>query len=503
MRPPASRRLSPSCLLLPPSYPRANMLNIVDPRPNHTCQGFSRREFLRVGGLGLLGGLTLPGLLEARAESVPGYGSGSLVTGKAVVLLFLQGGPSHIECFDPKMSAPENVRSCTGEVKTVLPGVTFGGTFPKLAGLADKLTVVRNYGSKNNDHSYLAVTSGGNPLKAAMSALYTRVAGPMNAKTGVPTNVLVLPEAVQPGLKLGSNFETGALPTLTTPGDLGRSFGAVDPSGGADFKRLMELQVDPARFDDRKQLLAQVDSLRRRLDDVADGNDSNLGGFDHFQQQAYDLVLRGIADAFDLSKEDLKTIERYDTSQLFRLEDVTKWFDMKRATNLLGKQMLLARRLCEAGAGFVTVSDCGWDMHSNSNSPKNLEGIKPLGGQVDHAVSAFLEDVHERGLSDKILLVVTGEMGRTPRRNKDGGRDHYGNLTPLLIAGGGLKMGQVIGESDRNAAMPAADPQTPANLLATVMRTVLDVQAIRTTTNLGKTAAIVSNGEPIPGLLPA
>ena len=134
---------------------------------------------------------------------------------------------------------------------------------------------------------------------------------------------------------------------------------------------------------------------------------------------------------------------------------------MKRASNLLGKQMLLARRLCEAGCGFVTVSDCGWDMHANGNSPKNMAGIKPLGGQVDHAVAAFLEDVHERGLSDKILLVVTGEMGRTPRRNRDGGRDHYGNLTPLLLAGGGLKMGQVIGQSDKNASAPPPSRRAP------------------------------------------
>ena len=117
-------------------------------------------------------------------------------------------------------------------------------------------------------------------------------------------------------------------------------------------------------------------------------------------------------------------------------------------------------------------------------------------------MSAFLEDVHERGLSDKILLVVTGEMGQSPRRNRDGGRDHYGTMTALLLAGGGLKMGQVIGQSDKNAASPASDPQTPANLLATVMRTVLDANEIRTTTNLGKTADIVANGVPIPGLLP-
>src|SRR6185295_11969659 len=108
------------------------------------------------------------------------------------------------------------------------------------------------------------------------------------------------------------------------------------------------------------------------------------------------------------------------------------------------------------------------DMHANNNSPKNMEGMKPMGSKVDHAVATFIEDLHQRGLSDKVLLIVTGEMGRTPRINKNGGRDHYGNLTPLLLAGGGLKMGQVIGESDRNAAHPTTDPQTPANLLATI-----------------------------------
>src|SRR5262249_6157673 len=148
-----------------------------------------------------------------------------------------------------------------------------------------------------------------------------------------------------------------------------------------------------------------------------------------YERQAYEVILRGVSEAFDLSREDPKTIERYDTSKLFRLEEVHKWGDMRRSSNLLGKQLLLARRLCEAGCGFVTVMDAGWDMHSNGNSPKNMAGLNWLGGQVDHAVSAFVEDVHERGLSDKILLVITGEMGRTPKLNKNGGRDHWPNLT--------------------------------------------------------------------------
>jgi len=186
-----------------------------------------------------------------------------------------------------------------------------------------------------------------------------------------------------------------------------------------------------------------------------------------------------VADAFDLSREDPRTLARYDTSHLFANEPVQRWGDMRRSTNLLGKQMLLARRLCEAGCGFVTISDCGWDMHSNGNSPKNLGGMAWLGPQVDHAVAAFVRDLEERGLTDRILLVVTGEMGRTPRINKNGGRDHYGNLTPLAFAGGGLRMGQIIGQSDANATEPATRAYGPENLLATVMHTLFDVGQLR------------------------
>jgi hypothetical protein len=413
-----------------------------------------------------------------------------------VVLLFLQGGPAHIEFFDPKMSAPEDVRSSTGEVQTVLPGVTFGGTFPKLAKLADKLTVVRSYASMNADHTYLAVLSAGNPLKAAMSALYARVVGTTHPRTGIPTNILIRPEAVEPGLKLQGNFETGALPTLTSPGDLGPSHAAFDPSVGEQLKKDFQLKISQERLEDRRRLLAEFDGIRRQVD--ASGL---MDGLDRFQQQAFDVITRGVADAFDLEKEDPATVDRYDTSKLFRREDITKWYDMRRSSNLLGKQMLLARRLCEAGCGFVTVSDCGWDMHANGNSPKNMANLPPLTSQVDHAVAAFIEDVHERGLSDKILLVVTGEMGRTPRRNKDGGRDHYPNLTTLAFAGGGLKMGQVIGQSDRLAAHPSSERYTPRHLLATVMHTLLDVGQVRVRAGLGRVAGILSDESPIPDLL--
>ena len=470
------------------------MFTIGDTRDTHKCQGRSRREFLQVGSLGLFAGaLGLTDLLTARAKAAE---ITTVKKERSVVLLFLQGGPSHFEFFDPKMTAPADIRSMTGEVQTRLPGVTFGGTMTKLAAMADKLAVLRSYASMNGDHSYLSITGAGNPLKASMSALYSRVVGTTNPRTGIPTSILALPEAVEPGLKLGGNFETGAIPTLTAPGDLGPSYAAFDPSGGTELKKNFQLKISQDRFDDRRQLLAELDTIKRRVDSTG-----IMDGADRFQQQAFDVISRGIADAFDLTKEDPKTIEKYDTSKLFNRDDISKWYDMRRLSNLLGKQMLLARRLCEAGCGFVTVSDCGWDMHANGNSPKQMANLPPLTSQVDHAVAAFIEDIHDRGLADKILLVVTGEMGRTPRRNKDGGRDHYSNMTTLMFAGGGLKTGQVIGQSDRLAANPATERYTPKHLLATVMQSLLDVGEVRVRSGLGKVANILSENEPIPGLI--
>ena len=446
------------------------MFSIDDPRPDHVCQGLRRRSFLQIGGLSLAG-ITLPQLLAAKAKAAESNG---YIRDRSVVLLFLQGGPSHIEFFDPKMTAPTEVRSITGEIPTKIPGITFGSTFPKLAALADKFSIVRSYGSKNSGHSYFEVTGANNSLKAAMSAIYARVAGANHPDTGMPRNILVLPEAVQDGLKLGSNFETGALPTLTQSGELGPTYTAFNPSGGGELKKNLELQIPAERLEDRRNLLGQLDNLKRRAD-----RERLLEGTDRFQQQAFDVITGGIASAFDLKKEDPGVIAKYDTSHIFKNEDLQRWGDMKRSTNLLGRQMLLARRLCETGCGFVTVSDCGWDMHANGNSPKHMTAMYPLTSQVDHAVAAFIEDVRARGLEDKILLAVTGEMGRSPRLNNNGGREHYGELTPLLLFGGGLKMGQVIGQSDNQASKPITDPYTPKELMGTILHSLFDGGKLR------------------------
>ena len=445
------------------------MFTLSDNNKVRTCRGFSRRDFLTIGSLAL-GGLTLPQLLRAQSE-----GRRPMIKDKSVVFLFLQGGPTQIETFDPKMSAPVEIRSITGEVQTRLPGVTFGGTFPKLAAMADKLAVVRSFASGNADHQNYVSVAGGNDMRVPMGTLYSRVAGTNHPRTGIPTNVILPAESVIQNFRFPSYFETDALQKLVrTSQNLGASYSYFDPSVGGELRQNLELHMPRERLTDRRNLLQQLDTFRRQIDETRAFDNINV-----YEQQAYELLLRGVAEAFDISRENPRVLARYDTGGMFNMSDVHRWGDMRRSSNLLGKQMLLARRLCENGCGFVTVMDAGWDMHSNNNSPRNLGGMYWLGPQVDHAVSAFLEDVEARGLSDKILLVVTGEMGRTPRIGREGGRDHWANLTPLLIAGGGLRMGQIVGQSDRQAGAPATDRYTPQHLLATIMQVLFDIPEVR------------------------
>jgi uncharacterized protein (DUF1501 family) len=442
------------------------MLTITDSNRLTDCPGSTRREFLRIGGMGM-GSLFLPALLAAKQQA-------GFIHDRAVVLLFLQGGPSHIEFFDPKMQAPPEIRSMTGEIQTSTPGITFGSTFPRLASMTDKFSIFRSYQSKNNAHTYLDVTGGKNPFKAAMSAVYARIAGTNNSATGIPSNILLKPEAIRPDLQLGRNFETSALPTLTDPGLLGPSFGAFDPTGGGKLKENLKLKITQNRFADRRLLLSKLDTIRRFAD-----TSGALEGTNKFQQQAFDVITRGVADAFDLGQERPETMARYDTTSVFSMAALNRYGDLRRTSNLLGHQLLLARRLVERGCGFVTVSDCGWDHHANGNSPKNMTAFPPMAHQVDHAVSAFIEDIHQRGLQDKVMLIVTGEMGRTPRINKNGGREHWGELTSLLISGGGITNGQVIGQSDGQANRPVSTPYTPEHLFGTVLRTFFDIGALR------------------------
>jgi uncharacterized protein (DUF1501 family) len=231
-----------------------------------------------------------------------------------------------------------------------------------------------------------------------------------------------------------------------------------------------------------------------------------LEGLDRTRQQAFGTLLGGAADAIDLSKEDARIIARYDTEPLVPADSISKkWNNHKHYLDnarSLGKLLLLARRLCERGCGFVTLTtQFVWDMHADVNNAGVVEGMRYMGVPLDHAVSAFLEDVAARGLEEKILLVACGEMGRTPALNKNGGRDHWGNLGPLFLAGGGLKMGQVIGQSDRQAGEPRSEPVRIQNLIATILHTLFEVGDLRLVSSLPREIATMLNWAPIPGLL--
>ncbi len=459
------------------------MLTLSDPR-------FSRRDFLRIGSLAL-GGLSLPWLLPSRAGAAPAERP---LTDRAVVFLFMHGGPSQIETFDPKMSAPAEVRSATGEVATRLPGVTFGGTFPRLARLADRLAVVRSYASGDGNHDIKPVvsrdTSGAN-----LGALYAHVAGMNNPLSGLPTNVLLLPRAVDettgPGQTGFGKFDaTGTLSPALAP---------FAPGTGGSLQQDMRLKLSAERLEDRRALLARLDRAGAALDAA------EREGLDGQRANAFRIILGGVGDAFDLSKESAKTVARYDTAPLVRPENIDKkWKNYNHYVDnakSLGRLMLLARRLVERGCGFVTVTtNFVWDMHADVNNAPCGEGMGYMGVPFDHAVSAFVEDLEARGLSDRVLLVCCGEMGRTPKLNKGGGRDHWGGLAPLLLAGGGLKMGQVIGQSDKQAGRPASDPVTNQNLIATIMHTLFDVGKLRVMAGLPRELARVLDWSPIPGL---
>ena len=452
----------------------------------------TRRSFLRVGSLGL-GGLTLPQILQVESAA---NALGKSLKDKSVVFLFMQGGPSQFETFDPKMTAPAEVRSAVGEVRTSIPGVTYGGTMVRLAKQAHRSVVVRSFSTGDGDHDIKPIV-GKASLKANVGSLYSRIAGATRAETGMPTNVLLVPRAVEKASEVvGTNFGK-----FDSTGPVGRAYAPFMPGSGGDLQADMRMHLARDRMEDRRSLLGRLDRLKRTLD-LTGG-----GGMSRFQEQAFETIIGGVSDAFDLSGEDPKTVARYDTSPLVSPRSIRKvWRNHRKYLDhgqTLGKLLLMARRLCERGCGFVTVTtNFVWDMHADENNATMEEGMRYVGLPFDHAVSAFIEDLHERGLDDKILLVCCGEMGRTPKLNDRGGRDHWGRLAPLLLSGGGWEMGRVIGESTRDGGEPNSELVTMEHLISTIMHTLFDVGEVRLLDHLpGEVGRTVTGGEPIPGLV--
>ncbi len=435
------------------------MFHLWGSRQATNCEGTTRRDFLKVGALGL-GGLLLPDLLRARATAAT---AGKLTKNTSVVWLWLGGGPTHIETFDPKMSAPSEFRSTIGALPTNLPGVQIGGLFPKIAQSADRMAFVRSFAHSNSGHgggthwvmtgyNFPPADNGQAPIKPGFGSILARYRGANNAQTGLPTYVRVN------GI-LGDG-----------PAWLGPAYAPFDVGGNA--QRNMNLQVTLNQLGERRTLLQDFDTVRRDID-----QSGTLQGLDSFETQAFDLILGRAREAFDVNREDPRTRDRY-------------------GMRGLGQQLLLARRLCEAGVGFVTIHFGGWDMHGQI-----VQGMKSLAPQVDHAVAAFLEDVASRGLDQDILLVITGEFGRTPRVNPGAGRDHWAPLSTLALAGGGLKMGQVIGESSAKAEVPKSTPITPQDLMATVFHVLGIPEDLHYNDPTGRPTPMVDGGKPIAELV--
>jgi hypothetical protein len=434
------------------------MFQLVGSRRGVNCDGSSRRDFLKIGALGL-GGLMLPNLLRARAAAAA---AGQSTKSTSVVWLWLGGGPTHIETFDPKMSAPAEFRSAVGAVKTNLAGVEIGGVFPKIAQLADKMAFVRSFAHRNSGHGggthwvmtgydYPPADNNMPPIKPGFGSILARVRGTNNPATGIPTYT-----------RLGGILGDG-------PSWLGAAYGPFDTSGNA--RRNMNMQIPMAQLSERRSLLKLFDTVNRNID--ASGV---MQGLDSFEGQALELILSRAREVFDVNREDPRTRDLYGPG--------------------LGQQMLMARRLCEGGAGFVTIHYGGWDMHGQIT-----QSMQQLAPAMDRAVHAFITDCAMRGLDKNILLVITGEFGRTPRINGGAGRDHWAPLSTLALAGGGLKMGQVIGESSAKAEVPKTTPIMPQDLMATVFHVLglpLDLHFQDPT---GRPTPMIDHGRPIAELV--
>ena len=460
----------------------------------------SRRDFLRVGGSVALGagGLTMAQLaaLRARAE---GRAAPGLLTGKSVIFLFLHGGPSQFETFDPKMTAPagdpQRHRRDRHAHSRASPSAA---SFPQLAALADRLTVVRSFVPGDANHDIKPIvgrdTFGANlgsrlrprrrrepPATRACRPTSSSSRGPSTRRPGRPR-------------RASASSTRPARSPRPTP----RSTRARRRRPPND----MRLAIPRDRLDDRRRLLGRLDRPARRLD-----RGRALEGVDRLREQAYRLLTGGAGRGVrpgagrPATRRPLRHRPAGPARRRSARSGTTTSNYVDNAKSL-GKLLLLARRLCERGCGFVTVTtNFVWDMHADVNNATMDEGMGYMGPPLDHAVSAFLDDLHARGLDEKILLVACGEMGRTPRINTNGGRDHWGKPRPA--AAGRRRPADGPGhrpvEPRRRRAAVGAGPDQ--NLIATIMHTLFDVGQLRLVPDLPREfAQTMASWDPIPGL---
>lgn len=407
----------------------------------------SRRGFLQIGSLGL-GGLALPQLLRAEASA------GIRASRKSVILIYLVGGPPHQDMFDLKPDAPKEIAGPWRPIATNVTGLQICEALPRLAKIMDRLVVVRSLVGNQNDHDAIQVFNGHNPRKPTPAGGWPQL-GSAVAKLQGPVD-----RATPPFISLCYTCTHGPY-NEPGPGFLGTSQSPFRPMGPSrDDMVLRGISVN--RLADRKTLLRRFDGLRRDLD--AGGT---MKGMDHFNEQAFGLLTSSrLAEALDLSREDVRTVERYGTGN-------PKIFMDGNGAPRVPQSLLMARRLIEAGARVVTLNYSKWDWHGGINAEGRANNSIFLREAedfpvFDRCVSALVEDLHQRGLDRDCTVVIMGEFGRTPKISAQVGRDHWPQVNCALLAGGGMRTGQVIGATDRIAGEAAARPVTFGELYATL-----------------------------------
>jgi hypothetical protein len=444
----------------------------------------SRRSFLKAGVLGCTG-LSLSELLRIEARAAESDSTQRISSRKpSVIILWMRGGPSHIDMWDPKPEAPAEYRGEFGVSSTNVPGILLSDMLPMCGRIMDRWSIVRSLHHEDAGHSsgdqicFTGYPSGPNPDENSHPSCGSIVSKQLSHLTPqLPAYVMIprmLPGAGSAYLGVAHKpFETGADPAVAAPFRVPN----FSPPEGVTLER----------FGDRRSLLGTFDKLRRDMDSTGE-----MEAIDQFNQQAWEIVTSPAArDAFDLDSEPAAIRERYGFMPAFD----------PGAANRCGapawsQRVLLARRLVEAGVRLVTVDLRWWDTHVKGFDSLR-RGFLP---RFDRAYSALIEDLEQRGLLESTLVVAWGEFGRTPRVNNDAGRDHYPNVFSAALAGGPVKGGRVVGESDGKGAFPKSNPKPPQDVLATLYRHLGIDTSAEYLNGAGRPIPVLPSGRPIEEL---
>jgi Protein of unknown function (DUF1501) len=452
------------------SFAVLSILGSSDSRRRH-CDRIHRREWLKLGALGL-GGLTLADLLRLEslaASETSSVNSKSAGRHKSVIMIYLCGGPPHQDMYDIKADAPREIRGEFVPIKTNVPGIEICEHLPQMAKIMDKLVPIRSMvGARDAHYSYQCMTG------------HHDINPPAGGWPHIGAAVTKFQGAVQPGIP---PFVSLCYTTQHRPynepdaGFLGLGHNSFRPTGPSRDDMILQ-GIDLARLQDRHSLMQAIDQFRRETD--ASGK---MEGMDVFSQRALGILTSSdLFNALDISKEDEATRQRYGAADLARA-----FGDGAPRTP---QNFLIARRLVEAGVRFVTINYSFWDWHGSNFSQAKQE--LPI---FDQALSALVEDLHQRGLSDDVAVVAWGEFGRSPQINKDAGRDHWPNVSAALLAGGGFRTGQVIGKTDRYGGQAVDRPVTFPEVFATLYHHLgIDLNSERLFDFRGQPQELVASG---------